>query len=146
MKKIGSKVLKEPIYCFFEGGNTYYLMRWLNKTGLTKVLPELLKNKVYIGVSAVSMVINSDLALKLSQHIYEEDMMETEEMKGLNFVDFYFFSHLNSVWFKKVRKENIEKAVKYITRPIYVLDDNSALKIINNKIEVISEGKWFVIN
>ena len=29
---------------FFEGGNTYHLMRWLNKTGLTKSLPEFLKD------------------------------------------------------------------------------------------------------
>jgi hypothetical protein len=29
---------------------------------------------------------------------------------------------------------------------IYVLDDNSALKIVDGKVEVISEGKWFVMN
>ena len=81
---------------FFEGGNTYHLMRWLNKSGLTKLLPELLKDKVYVGVSAGSMVTNPDLALKLSQQIYEEDMLETEEIAGLNFVDFYFLPHLNS--------------------------------------------------
>lgn len=131
---------------FFEGGNTYHLMRWLNKTGLTKMLPELLKDKVYVGVSAGSVVTNPDLALKLSQRIYEEDMMESEEMKGLNFVDFYFLPHLNSEWFKKARKENIEKTAVDISKPIYALDDESALKIIGGKIEVISEGDWFVIN
>ena len=45
-----------------------------------------------------------------------------------------------------MRRENIEKVGKEISRPIYALDDNSALKIVDNKIEVISEGKWFVIN
>jgi len=131
---------------FFEGGNTYHLMRWLNKSGLANLLPELLKDKVYVGVSAGSMVTNPDLALKLSQVLYEEDLLETEELKGLNFVDFYFLPHLNSEWFKKMRRENIEKVGKEISRPIYALDDNSALKIVDNKIEVISEGKWFVIN
>ena len=121
-------------------------MRRLNKSGLTKLLPELLKDKVYVGVSAGSMITNPDLGLKISQEIYEEDMVETEELDGLNFVDFYFLPHLNSKWFKKVRKENIEKIGNGIDKTIYALDDNSALKIIDNNIEVISEGEWFVIN
>ena len=131
---------------FFEGGNSYHLMRWLNKTELTNELLDLLKNKVYVGVSAGSVVTGPNLMLKLSQEIYDEDLLETEEIKGLNFVDFYVFPHLNSNWFKKVRKENIEKATKNSFKVIYTLDDNSALKIIDNKIEVISEGEWFVFN
>jgi len=145
-EKIWKPSLERADVLFFEGGNTYHLMRWLNKSGLSKLLPDLLKDKVYVGVSAGSVVTNPDLALKLSQVIYEEDMLETEELKGLNFVDFYFLPHLNSEWFKKIRRENIEKIGQEISRPIYALDDNSALKIIDNKIEVISEGEWFLIN
>lgn len=145
-EKIWKPSLERADVLFFEGGNTYHLMRWINKTGLTKLLPELLKDKVYVGVSAGSIVTNPNLALKLSQQIYEEDMLETEEMNGLNFVDFYFLPHLNSEWFKKMRRENIEKVGLEINKPIYALDDNSALKIVDDKIEVISEGEWFVIN
>jgi dipeptidase E len=144
--KIWKPSLERADILFFEGGNTYHLMRWLNKSGLTEKLPDLLKDKVYVGVSAGSMVTNPDLALKLSQIIYEEDMLETEELKGLNFVDFYFLPHLNSEWFKKMRKENIEKVGQEINRTIYALDDESALKIVDNKIEVVSEGEWFKIN
>src|SRR3989344_3390089 len=61
---------------FFEGGNTYHLMRWINKSGLVNFLPELLKTKVYVGLSAGSMVTNPDLALRLSQIIYGDDMEE----------------------------------------------------------------------
>ena len=145
-EKIWKPILERADVLFFEGGNTYHLMRWLNKSGLSELLPELLKNRVYVGVSAGSMVTNPDLALKLSQVIYEEDMLETEELKGLNFVDFYFLPHLNSDWFKKMRRENIEKVGRKINRTIYALDDNSALKVVDDKIEVISEGEWFVIN
>ena len=145
-EKIWKPSLERADVLFFEGGNTYHLMRWLNKLGLSKLLPELLKNKVYVGVSAGSMVTNPDLALKLSQILYEEDRLETEELKGLNLVDFYFLPHLNSEWFKKMRRENIEQVGKSIKRKIYALDDNSALKIINGKIEIVSEGEWFVIN
>lgn len=131
---------------FFEGGDAYHLMRWLNRTGLSNTLSELLKDKVYVGVSAGSMVTNPDLNLKLSQQVYEEDRLKTEEMKGLNFVNFYFLPHLNSEWFKKLRRENIEKVAENITIPIYALDDESAIKIIDDKIEVVSEGDWFVLN
>lgn len=143
---IWKKSLEGADVLFFEGGNSYHLMRWLNKSGLTELLPELLKDKVYVGVSAGSMVTNPDLVLKLSQQIYEEDMSETEEMAGLNFVDFYFLPHLNSEWFKKMRRENIEKAGLEVKKPIYALDDESALKIVDGNIEVVSEGEWFVIN
>jgi len=121
--------MKEANVLFFEGGNTYHLMKWINKSGLVDILPELLKTKVYVGVSAGSMVTNPDLVLKLSQQIYGEDMLETEEMKGLNFVDFYLLPHLNSSWFPKMRKRNIEKATKEMAETIYALDDQSALKI-----------------
>ena len=40
----------------------------------------------------------------------------------------------------------MRKAVQGIPEKIYALDDNSSLKVVDGKVEVISEGKWFVIN
>ena len=34
--------MEEADILFFEGGNTYHLMRWINISGLVKILPELL--------------------------------------------------------------------------------------------------------
>lgn len=115
-EKIWRPSLERADVLFFEGGNNYHLMRWLNKSGLTELLPGLLKDRVYVGISAGSIVTNPDLALKLAQKLYEEDMLETEELKGLNFVDFHFLPHLNSKWFKKVTRKNIEKAGQEINR------------------------------
>lgn len=139
-------IIEKADVLFFEGGNTYFLMEWLNKSGLAKLLLELLKNKVYVGVSAGSMVVSKDLALYISQKIYEEDLDKDYEMAGLNYVDFYFLPHLNSAYFTKVREDNIKNTVKDMKEKIYVMDDESALKIVDNKIEVVSEGKWFEIN
>ena len=129
----------------FGGGNTYYLMEWINKSGLLKILPEFLKAKVYMGISAGSMVTNPDLDIRLDKMIYEDDV-EGETMVGLNFVDFYFLPHLNSPHFSNRMEENIRKAGEKYTRKMYALDDQSALKVVNGRIEVVSEGKWFVIN
>src|SRR3990167_11495576 len=98
-------------------------MRWMNKYGLIDILPELLKTKVYVGLSAGSMVTNPDLALRLSQVIYGDDM-EEKPMDGLNYVDFYFLPHLNSPNFPN-RMEKIREVDKALPKKIYALDDQS---------------------
>lgn len=145
-EKIWKPKLERADVLFFEGGNTYYLMEWINKSGLVNILPELLKTKVWVGVSAGSMVTNKDLSLKISQIVYAEDLDKTEEMNGLHYVDFYFFPHLNSEYFKDIRRDYIEKVTKEMPDIIYVMDDQSALKVVDGKIEVVSEGDWFVLN
>ena len=137
--------MEEADVLFFEGGNTYHLMRWINQSGLIKILPELLKTKVYMGLSAGSMVTAPDLILRLSQVIYGEDM-EEEPMEGLNLVDFYFLPHLNSPYFPARMEENLRKAMKDITKKTYMLDDQSALKIVDGKVEVIGGGKYLEFN
>ena len=130
---------------FFEGGNTYHLMDWINKSGLLQILPGLLKEKVYVGLSAGSMVTGPDLNIRLNKVIYGEDA-EKESMKGLGFVDFYFLPHLNSPYFP-VRKDGpVKEAMKGISRKTYVLDDQSALKVIDGKVEIVSEGKYLEFN
>lgn len=131
---------------FFEGGNTYHLMEWINRSGLVSLLPELLKTRVWVGVSAGSMVTNKDLALKLSQLLYGEDLERTELMPALNFVDFYFLPHLNSPYFNLRRRDIVENAAQGMTEKIYALDDQSALKVVDGTVDVVSEGEWFVLN
>lgn len=145
-EKVWRPKLEEADVLFFEGGNTYHLMEWMNKSGLTELLPELLKTRVYVGVSAGSMVTNPDLALKLSQVVYGEDLDKTEDMDGLKYVDFYFLPHLNSEYFVNLRKKNIEEASAGITSKIYAMDDASGLKIVDGNIDIITEGEYFELN
>ena len=137
--------MEEADVLFFEGGNTYHLMKWINKSGLINILPELLKTKVYVGLSAGSMVTSPDLALRLSQIIYGDDM-EEEPMDGLNYVNFYFLPHLNSPFFPTRMEEKIIEVAKILPKKIYALDDQSALKVVDGQIEVVSEGKYLVFN
>jgi len=138
--------MEEADVLFFEGGNSYHLMEWINKSGLTEILSKLLKNKVYVGLSAGSMVTGPDLALRQSQLLYGEDVERKEELKGLEFVDFYFLPHLNSPYFNLRNKDNIREAVKDLPRKVYALDDQSAIKIDGDKMEIISEGKYLIFN
>lgn len=137
--------LEEADVLFFEGGNTFHLMRWVNESGLIRLLPEMLKTKLYVGVSAGSMVTSPDLNLRLSRAIYGEEV-EKDGMAGLGLTDFYFLPHLNNPHFASRIEKNLSIAMKEITRKTYVLDDQSALKVVDGKVEIIGGGKYLEFN
>ncbi|MEI6352516.1 MAG: Type 1 glutamine amidotransferase-like domain-containing protein [Candidatus Nomurabacteria bacterium] len=138
--------IEEADVIFFEGGNTYYLMEWVNKSGLADLLPELLKIKVYVGVSAGSMITNPNLNIEISKLIYNEDLEKDSDIPALNYTDFYFLPHLNNSYFSLAREENIKNIADTIQKKVYALDDNSALKIIDGEVEIISEGEYLEYN
>jgi dipeptidase E len=140
--EIIKKRFEEADILYFEGGNTNYLMDWINRLDLKNYLIELLKSKVWVGVSAGSMVTNPTLDLKTSQYIYGEDFDKTESMDGLNFVNFYSLPHINSPYFVNARFEKIEEIAKNFDCKIYAIDDNSAIKIVDDFVEVAGEGVW----
>jgi dipeptidase E len=127
----------------FEGGNTYHLMHWMEKSGLKELLPELLKTKVYVGISAGSMIAGPRFSGKL---YYSTNIDEYNKNKSLGLVDFMFMPHLNSSDFPKVNLENLEKIAKEFPETSYALDDNSAIKVVDDKIEIVSEGVWKKFN
>ncbi|MCC2630714.1 MAG: peptidase dipeptidase dipeptidase [Candidatus Paceibacter sp.] len=145
-KEMWEPRLKAADILFFGGGNSFHLMHWLKKSGLADMLPELLTTRVYAGISAGSMVASKDLSLSQSQRLYYEDLDRTEDMSGLGFVDFYLRPHLNSPYFTKIRKEYLEELAQEISEVIYALDDNSALKVVAGKVEIVSEGECLVFN
>ncbi len=131
----------------FGGGNTFHLMYCLEKFGLKEVLPDLLTTRIYVGISAGSMVTTKSLMLSQSAKLYTEYSGKLKnEDAGLGFVPFHIRPHLNSEWFPEVRTPILEKLASKIPAPIYALDDNSAVSVIDGKIEVISEGEWQKFN
>lgn len=129
---------------FFEGGNSYHLMSWMRKSGLEQLLPAFLLHKVYVGLSAGSMVTAPNLDLRLSNIIYGEEA-EKERMQGLGYVDFNFLPHLNNPHFGTRISATLDKAMKGVTRKTYVLDDNSALKVVNGHVEHVG-GAYLEFN
>jgi len=78
----------------FGGGNDFYLMDCIRKSGLAEVLPEMLKNKIYVGISAGSMVTARKLPSKEFQALYYEEETGIKDDSGLSFVDFQISPHL----------------------------------------------------
>lgn len=127
------------------GGNTYHLIYWMNKSGFTDEIGEWLKTKVYVGISAGSIVMSEDLSLTTANKLYYEDSDKVDIEKGLGFVNFHTRPHLNSEWFPMVREDILKEQAKELDKPVYAIDDNSAIKVIDDSIEVVSEGKWIKI-
>jgi dipeptidase E len=150
------EVLEEADAIFVGGGNTFYLSYWMQRQGLFEFLPELLKTKVYAGISAGSIIAGANIktasdALAKVETLKDEDydLLGPEgesSAKTLKFVDFVFRPHLNSTYFPLVVKERLEQKAKYFDVPLYAVDDESALKVVDGKVKVISEGNWLVLN
>lgn len=100
---------------FVDGGNTFYLMNEMNKSGFTKYVREILKDKAYVGVSAGSVVAGPDITLA-GWEPGDENNIGLVDMKGLNLVDFCIMPH----WEGRDYKE----AKDYAHKVVYIKDGN----------------------
>lgn len=120
---------------FVVGGNTDYLMSVFNKTGFAKLLPDLLKTKVYVGSSAGSMVMGKRFSAKAYEQIYgERDLYGVE--KYLELVAISIMPHLISPHFPN-RKETLLAAAGDHNGVIYGLQDDAAIVVEDDNLSTI---------
>jgi dipeptidase E len=135
------------------GGNKFYLSYWMEKSGLLGILPHLIKQgKVYVGASAGSMMVTPSLNFNQDHFqktgVYHDDEFDevmsssTGSARTLGLVDFVIRPHFEADYFPKAKLKNVEKWAARVDFPLYALDDQSALKVIDGKVEVVSRGKW----
>lgn len=130
----------------FGGGNEGYLLTWLEKTGLKRLLPKLLKTKVYMGISAGSMVTAENTCRQEIDRLYYEATGTPEGRKGLGLAAFEILPHVNSPSFPNVRLDYLTKLARKTPWIFYALDDSSAVKVDGATITVVSEGQWKKFN
>lgn len=145
-REMGEERLRAADIIMVGGGNTFHLMYWINKSGLSGIMKELLETKVYVGISAGSMVMAKSLELSQASKLYYEDVGPSELDRGLGYVDFQVRPHLNSEWFKKVRDEYLKELAKEIKDRIYAIDDATAIQVVDGKVSLITEGTWIQYN
>lgn len=136
--------LEEAEVLFFGGGNTFHLMHWMKKSGLVDVLPDFLQTRIYAGISAGSCVTGPTIYNSVQNLFGEKYDLEIKE--GLSLVNFQCIPHLNSSYFDKITKENLDAAAKDLTEPVYAIDDQSAVVVNGDSVEIVSEGKWHRFN
>ncbi|KRE52608.1 Type 1 glutamine amidotransferase-like domain-containing protein [Phycicoccus sp. Soil748] len=116
-----------------DGGDATYLYHWIRQSGLEALLPSL-TDTVWVGVSAGSMVTTP----RIGDYFVEWPSAPDDRTLGL--VDFSIFPHLDL--FPGNSMEHAEKWAADIAGPAYVLDEESAVMVVDGAVEVVSEGRW----
>jgi len=122
------------------GGDCQYLCHWMQQSGLADLLPSLLHKIVYVGLSAGSMIMTS------YGTTYGNHLLPPETDKALNFVDFAIHPHLDYESFPDNSMANLQKLSATLPMPSYAIDDQTAIKVIDGVVEVVSEGNWKLFN
>src|ERR1700761_9514412 len=116
------------------GGDCQYLTYWMQRSGLANLLPSLLQKTVYVGLSAGSMIMTR-YGTTFGNHTLPQ-----ESDKSLNILDMAIHPHLDYELFPENSLANLEKLAATLPMPSYLIDDQTAIKIVDGTIEVISEG------
>jgi dipeptidase E len=116
------------------GGDVMYLCRWMRESGLADLLPSL-HETVYVGVSAGSMV-----TAPIFGETYDDPPFVIA--KGLGLVDFALLPHLDHEDHPESSMANVERMVAEVPVPTYGIDDQTAIKVSDGTVEVVSEGHW----
>jgi dipeptidase E len=117
------------------GGDPVYLSYWMRQSGLADLLPSL--DVVYVGLSAGSLV--------MAPHIGTDFVRWTSLDSGdetLGIVDFAIFPHLDHPELPENTMADAERWAAGMRVPAYAVDDQSAIRVDDGAIDVISEGNW----
>jgi len=142
------------------GGDPVYLSYWMKHSELADLFPSL-PEMVYVGVSAGSIAMASMFGetyfdppkcsgerLSSESIVFarpEGDITMTLVMaKGVGLVDFAIIPHVE--YDDRQDVANAEKWAGQLPVPTYAIDDETALKVIDGTVEVVSEGHWKLFN
>ena len=118
------------------GGDALYLCHWMRQSGLADLLPSL-RETVWVGLSAGSMVLTPRIG---------EDFVGWKSPTGgdrtLGIVDFSICPHLAQENMPGNSMAEAERWAAGIQNAAYAIDDQTAIKVTDGTVEVISEGHW----
>ncbi|GAB3411352.1 Type 1 glutamine amidotransferase-like domain-containing protein [Flindersiella endophytica] len=141
------------------GGDPLFLANWMRRSGLTDLLPTLRSEAVYVGVSAGSIAATStfvetytepprgtDEPLKSEDIVFTTPQGDVDRTlvtgQGAGLVDFGVIPHLEHPDHPDASLANAEKWAARIPAPTYAIDDETAIKVSDGTVDVISEGRW----
>ncbi|PIP56427.1 hypothetical protein COX05_03135 [candidate division WWE3 bacterium CG22_combo_CG10-13_8_21_14_all_39_12] len=126
--------------CFIEGGNTFYLLHHFRQSGLIDEFTELMSGKLFVGVSAGSIIATPTIAIATVEPADPNDVHLTD-LSALDMVDFEISPHTND----EVSLDSVKAYAKIASYPVYAIDDNSAVLVENGNVSVVGEGEWEVL-
>jgi dipeptidase E len=128
--------VRETDALLVNGGDALYLCHWLRESGLTNLLPSL-RETVWVGFSAGSMAVTPRIG---------EDFVGWRSPSGsdetLGLVDFSIFPHVDHPDLPENTMADAERWASGLSNPAYAIDDDTAIKVVDGTVEIISEGHW----
>ncbi len=129
-------MVQETDVLLVNGGDPLYLCHWMRQSGLADLLPSL-RETVYVGLSAGSMVMAPNIG---------EDFVRWRPPTGgdgtLGLVDFSMFPHLDHEDMPDNSMADAERWAADMPVSCYAIDDQTAIKVTNGAVDVVSEGHW----
>jgi dipeptidase E len=128
-------LVKETDVLLVNGGDALYLCHWMRQSGLADLLPSL--DTVWVGLSAGSMVMTPRIG---------EDFVVWKPRTGgdetLGVVDFSICPHLDHPDLPGNSMADAERWASGLSNPAYAIDDDTAIKVVDGAVDVVSEGHW----
>lgn len=126
---------------YVQGGNTFYLLKYVRQSGFDKVTKDLLhQGKIYMGVSAGSYIACPTIEMATWKH-QDRNRVDITDFTALNLVPFLISAHYTNEY-----HTIIEKAVKTTTYPVIALNDEQAIIYENGKYRIIGDGEKITFN
>ncbi len=131
--EISSKI-KNNDFIYVTGGNTFYLLQELKRTGADKlIIDEVNSGKLYIGESAGAMVVSANVEYAKGMDSIKK-APDLESFDALGLVEFYAVPHYNNPPFKKAAQKIIDTYSS--TLKLTPISNSQAILINNNEIKV----------
>jgi dipeptidase E len=128
-------LVRETDVLLVNGGDALYLCYWMRQSGLADLLPSL--RAVWVGLSGGSMVMTPSIG---ADFVDWKPPTGSDETLGL--VDFSIFPHLDHENMPDNSMAGAEKWAGGMPGPAYAIDDQTAIKVTDDTVEVVSEGHW----
>lgn len=135
-KEISDKLTKND-YIYITGGNTFFLLQELRKTGADKIIADQVQSgKLYIGESAGSIIMspNIEYAKGMDDH---KKAPELDTFAALAMVDFYPLPHHTNFPFQKA----VEKIIAKYESELKLYPISNAHAILVNRENVTVKNK-----
>ena len=129
--------VREADVLLVNGGDAMYLCHWMRQSGLAEFLQDM-HDKVWVGLSAGSMVMTP----RVGEDFVETKPSITGDDRALGVVDFAIFPHLDYPTFPENTMACAERWAAGLGCPAYAIDDETAIKVVDGRVEVVSEGHW----
>ncbi len=136
-RKVSLKELKKFDIIYVAGGNSFYLLEKMRKSGFEKIIKKLTENGIaYVGSSAGAVVAGPNI--RPIRFLDDPSKVKLKSFKGLSLVDFIPLPHFGNKKYSKL----YEKVMKGLERTKYKyikIRENQAAFVKNNRVKIIEE-------